>query len=153
MRLSFVIPARNEESYLPACRDSILEQTRDFDGGVEIIVVNNASTDRTREVALRYAGVTLVDVVRKGLPFAREAEFAACTEELVANIDADSRLMLDRAYSAAGRRSTSPRSPTDEHSQPLATKCLTDRVEPLSGDALVLEQIGSTLNVLEVVIA
>jgi len=92
MRLSFVIPAYNEESYLPACLESILEQTRDLDGAVEIIVVNNASTDRTREVALRYPGVTVVDELRKGLPFARQAGFAACTGELVANVDSDSRL-------------------------------------------------------------
>ena len=48
MRLSFVIPAYNEEAYLPACLESILAQTRDLGDQVEIIVVNNASTDRLR---------------------------------------------------------------------------------------------------------
>jgi glycosyltransferase involved in cell wall biosynthesis len=90
MRLSFVVPAYNEEAYLPACLESILHQI-DPDT-CEIIVVNNASTDRTREVALRYAGVTVVDEPRKGLTFARQAGFAASTGALIANVDADSRL-------------------------------------------------------------
>jgi glycosyltransferase involved in cell wall biosynthesis len=93
MRLSFVVPAYNEEAYLPACLESILDQTRDLPAGsTEIIVVNNASTDRTREVALSYPGVVVVDEPRKGLTFARQAGFAASTGELIANVDSDSRL-------------------------------------------------------------
>ena len=97
MRLSFVVPAYNEEAYLPACLDSILNQIDPRTTGLppdtcEIIVVNNASTDRTREVALRYPGVTVVDEPRKGLTFARQAGFAASTGALIANVDADSRL-------------------------------------------------------------
>jgi glycosyltransferase involved in cell wall biosynthesis len=87
-----VVPAYNEEAYLPACLESILAQTRDLGEPVEIIVVNNASTDRTREVALGYAGVRVVDEPRKGLTFARQAGFAASTGELIANVDSDSRL-------------------------------------------------------------
>lgn len=92
MRLSFVIPAYNEEAYLPACLDSVLAQTRELGDDVEIIVVNNASTDRTREVALKYPGVRVVDEPHKGLTFARQAGFAASTGELIANVDSDSRL-------------------------------------------------------------
>ena len=92
MRLSFVVPAYNEEAYLPACLDSILRQTAAFPGQTEIIVVNNASTDRTREVALSYPDVIVVDEPRKGLTFARQAGFAASSGDLIANVDADSRL-------------------------------------------------------------
>ena len=92
MRLSFVIPAYNEESYLPACLESIVAQTRGLGDDVEIIVVNNASSDRTREIALSFAGVTLVDEPRKGLTYARQAGFCASSGELIANVDADSRL-------------------------------------------------------------
>ncbi len=66
MRLSFVVPAYNEEAYLPACLESILAQTRELGDDVEIIVVNNASTDRTREVALGYPGVRVVDEPPRG---------------------------------------------------------------------------------------
>ncbi len=93
MRLSFVVPAYNEEAYLPACLESILSQITNLSADAcEIIVVNNASTDRTREVALRYPGVTVVDEPRKGLTFARQAGFAASSGGLIANVDADSRL-------------------------------------------------------------
>jgi glycosyltransferase involved in cell wall biosynthesis len=92
MDLSFVIPAFNEESYLAACIESILAQTNGCGAETEIIVVNNASTDDTREVALRYPQVKLVDEPRKGLPFARQAGFLASSGALVANVDSDSRL-------------------------------------------------------------
>jgi glycosyltransferase involved in cell wall biosynthesis len=93
MKLSFVVPAYNEESYLPACLESILAQIKDLPPQTaEIIVVNNASTDRTREVALSYPGVTVVDEPRKGLPYARQAGFCASTGELICNVDSDSRL-------------------------------------------------------------
>jgi glycosyltransferase involved in cell wall biosynthesis len=97
MRLSFVVPAYNEQEYLGDCLESILKQIpRDEKGGpaggVEIIVVNNASTDGTRDVALRYAGVRVVDEPRKGLTAARQAGFAASSGTLIANVDSDSRL-------------------------------------------------------------
>ena len=92
MRLSFVVPAYNEETYLPACLESILKQTQELGDSVEIIVVNNASTDRTREVALRFPGVRVVDEPRKGLTFARQAGLAVSKGELIANVDSDSRL-------------------------------------------------------------
>jgi glycosyltransferase involved in cell wall biosynthesis len=103
MVLSFVIPAFNEEAYLAECIDSILRQTRGLEDDVEIIVVNNASTDGTRDVALRYPEVRLVDEPRKGLPFARQAGFEASRGSLIANVDADSRLTpgwLERVFQA-----------------------------------------------------
>jgi glycosyltransferase involved in cell wall biosynthesis len=103
MVLSFVIPAYNEECYLAACIDSILQQTRSLEYPTEIIVVNNASTDATREVALRYPEVTLVDEPRKGLTHARQAGFLASRGALIANVDADSRLTpgwVDRVLAA-----------------------------------------------------
>jgi glycosyltransferase involved in cell wall biosynthesis len=92
MVLSFVIPAFNEEFYLADCIESILRQTRGLEQITEIIVVNNASSDGTREVALRYPRVRLVDEPHKGLTFARQAGFLASSGRLIANVDADSRL-------------------------------------------------------------
>jgi glycosyltransferase involved in cell wall biosynthesis len=91
--LSFVVPAFNEESYLDDCLEAILKQTCKLPAGqTEIVVVNNASTDRTREIALRYPGVIVVDEPRKGLTFARQAGFLNSSGTLIANVDADSRL-------------------------------------------------------------
>jgi glycosyltransferase involved in cell wall biosynthesis len=55
--VSIVIPARNEEANLAGCLQSLVSQTGvDF----EIIVVDDASTDRTREIASSFAGVRLI---------------------------------------------------------------------------------------------
>jgi hypothetical protein len=56
--VSVIVPARDEEACLGACLKSLVEQA-----GVafEIIVVDDASTDRTREIAESFAGVRVVD--------------------------------------------------------------------------------------------
>jgi glycosyltransferase involved in cell wall biosynthesis len=92
MKLSFVIPAYNEEALLRPCVHSIMAQLAQEGMDAEIIVVNNASTDRTREVAASLAGVRVVDEPHKGLVRARQAGFVAATGDLIANIDADTRL-------------------------------------------------------------
>ena len=89
MQLAFVIPAHNEEALIGNCLQSVLAEVRRSGRDVEIVVVNNASTDRTKEIAQSYAGVRVVDEMEKGLVAARDAGFRATTAELVANIDAD----------------------------------------------------------------
>lgn len=91
-KLSFVIPAYNEEKYLGDCLKSILLEIKDKKFDVEIIVANNASTDRTREIALSFPGVKVVDEPHKGLTWARQAGYLASEGELIANIDADTLL-------------------------------------------------------------
>jgi glycosyltransferase involved in cell wall biosynthesis len=93
MKISFVVPAYNEQALLPqsltAIRDEIARAGQVLGQDAEIIVVNNASTDRTREVAEAVEGVRVVDEPRKGLVQARWCGFEASTGELIANIDAD----------------------------------------------------------------
>lgn len=89
MKLSIVIPAYNEEGSLGPCLQSILAEVSRSRVNAEVVMVNNASTDRTREVALSYSGVIVVDEPRKGLSRARQAGFVASSGDLVANIDAD----------------------------------------------------------------
>ena len=92
MRVSFVVPAYNEVAYLGQCLESILRETESARISTEILVVNNASTDGTRELAMRYPGVRVIDQPIKGLTQARQAGFLASRGELIANVDADSRL-------------------------------------------------------------
>ncbi len=101
MKLTFAIPAYNEEKQIGGCLESVLKETAGKHYDVEIIVVNNASSDRTSEVALSYPGVRVVDQPKKGLTWARHAGYLAATGELIANIDADTRLpkgWLDRVF-------------------------------------------------------
>ncbi|MBU6500586.1 MAG: glycosyltransferase family 2 protein [Patescibacteria group bacterium] len=92
MKLSFVIPAYNEEKYVGRCLDSILKELRDSDYDAEIIVVDNASTDGTRLAAEKYPGVKVVYEPNKGLVRARRAGFLAANGDLIANVDADTVL-------------------------------------------------------------
>ncbi len=55
--VSVIIPARNEEACLGACLASLVAQT---EVSREIIVVDDSSTDRTREVARSFPEVRLV---------------------------------------------------------------------------------------------
>ncbi len=92
MKLSIIIPAYNEEHYIGACLDAISHTIPGHEKNVEVIVVNNASTDGTRAVVERYPFVRIVDESAKGLVRARRAGYLASTGELIANIDADTRM-------------------------------------------------------------
>ncbi len=92
MKLSFVIPAYNEENYIGQCLQSIFDEAKGKGYDMEIIVVNNASIDRTKEIALSFPGVKVVDEMKKGLVQARKAGYEAASGDLIANIDADTRL-------------------------------------------------------------
>lgn len=91
-KLSFVIPAYNEEHYLGDCLDSIIKQRDALPYNTEIIVVNNSSTDRTEAIAKSHKGVRVVLEKQKGLVHARQAGFLAATGDIIANVDADTRL-------------------------------------------------------------
>lgn len=61
MRISIVIPTKNEEQYLPKLLTSIQQQTeKDY----EVIVADAGSTDHTREVATQFGA----QVVEGGMP-------------------------------------------------------------------------------------
>jgi glycosyltransferase involved in cell wall biosynthesis len=92
MKLSFVIPAWNEEKYIARALDSVTHHARKSGHDIEIIVVDNASHDRTGEIARHFSNVIVVDEPRKGLPQARQAGFLASSGDLIANMDADSIL-------------------------------------------------------------
>ena len=51
MQLAFVIPAFNEEGLIGRCLESVTKRVKQSGVKCEIIVVNNASTDRTKEIA------------------------------------------------------------------------------------------------------
>jgi glycosyltransferase involved in cell wall biosynthesis len=91
LRLSVIVCAHNEARYVAACLHSVLAQTRPPD---ELLVVDNASTDETRAVALQIPNVRVVDEPRKGLVFAREAGRRAAAGDVLVYLDADCRAPL-----------------------------------------------------------
>jgi glycosyltransferase involved in cell wall biosynthesis len=90
VKISLVIPAHNEQKLLGGCLDAAFNASR---GRLsEIIVVDNASDDRTAEIATARRGVRLISEHQKGLVLARERGRLAATGDLIAYIDADSRI-------------------------------------------------------------
>lgn len=85
--ISLIIPAYNEEAYLPACLDAVMANVAGK--AMEIIVVDNNSTDGTKAVVERYPGVRYVFEARKGITRARQAGFEAARGEILAYVDAD----------------------------------------------------------------
>lgn len=93
MEISLVIPAHNEAEYIGPCIESVLQHAAGK--FKEIVVVDNASTDGTGDVARSYAGVTVVREERKGLTRARQTGLEATTAPYIAYMDGDSRLPED----------------------------------------------------------
>jgi glycosyltransferase involved in cell wall biosynthesis len=92
MKLSVIIPCYNGESTLADQLDALAGQT--WSEPWEVIVINNASTDRSREIALQYVdkipNYRVVDAFeRRGLSYARNTGVALAKAEAVVFCDAD----------------------------------------------------------------
>jgi glycosyltransferase involved in cell wall biosynthesis len=85
--ISLIIPAYNEEAYLGACLDSVMANIAGK--ALEVIVVDNNSTDGTRAVAQRYPAVTYVFEPEKGITRARQRGFLTAKGDILAYVDAD----------------------------------------------------------------
>lgn len=87
--ISVVIPAYNAEQTLARCLDGLLAQTAPR-GSYEIIVVDDGSTDATREIAQASASVRVLTQANRGAGAARNLGAQNARGEIVLFIDADS---------------------------------------------------------------
>jgi glycosyltransferase involved in cell wall biosynthesis len=86
--ISIIIPAYNEESYLPHCLQGVFELEYPKDR-MEVIVVDNESTDRTKEIALSY-GCRVLDKPEGTIASVRNFGVReAISNEYIAFIDSD----------------------------------------------------------------
>ena len=89
MKLSFVIPAHNEENYVGNCIVSIQNELERSSREAEIIVIDNASTDKTAETAKKHKNVRVISEPTKGLVHARQKGLKEAGGDLLAYLDAD----------------------------------------------------------------
>ena len=84
--VSVIIPCYNHGHYLPEAIESVLGQTY---GQVEVVVVDDGSTDNTREAAARYPQVRYVHQHNQGLSATRNTGVRHSRGELLVFLDAD----------------------------------------------------------------
>lgn len=94
--ISVIIPAYNVEEWLPRCLDSVLEQTYKY---LQIIVINDGSTDSTGQIIERYAkqDTRIVPVHQEnvGLVKTRECGIELAEGEFVTFVDGDDAIVCD----------------------------------------------------------
>jgi glycosyltransferase involved in cell wall biosynthesis len=95
--LSFIVPAYNEELELPATIAAIAEAAQDHQ--YEIIVVDDASSDATAEIA-RDAGADVVSINRRQIAAARNAGARHAGGDILFFVDADTRINEKHAAGA-----------------------------------------------------
>ena len=87
LQISVIIPAHNEERYIVKTLQSVHQQ--DF-SDYEILVIANACTDKTIEIAAKYAKVYATK--RKGVSLAKNIGAAKAKGEILVFLDADTNL-------------------------------------------------------------
>ena len=97
--ISFIIPAYNEEQLLGRTLTALTAAARALAEPFEIIVVDDASTDRTAAIA-REHGARVVSVAHRQISATRNAGARAATGEMFLFIDADT-VVNERAVAAA----------------------------------------------------
>lgn len=89
--ISVIIPARNEQDYLPLCLDAIERAKQHAQATLEIIVVLNRCTDNTEQIALA-RGCILARDDRKNLACIRNSGVKLAQHEIIVTVDADSTI-------------------------------------------------------------
>ena len=96
MKISVIVPVYNVSEYLSKCLDSILGQTFK---SIEIIVVNDGSTDNSEEIVKeyqnRYMNIKYFYKENGGLSSARNYGLEYASGEYVAFIDSDDFISFD----------------------------------------------------------
>lgn len=89
-KVSIIIPIYNAESYLSRAIESVQNQTLK---DIEIILVNDGSTDRSLAICEEYRDkdkrIKLIDIVNSGVSVARNTGMEIATGDYIGFIDAD----------------------------------------------------------------
>ena len=96
-KLSVIIPVYNMEKYLTRCLNSVTKQTL-ID--IEIICVNDGSTDKSQEILEQYAKkdnrIKIIKIENSGQAVARNTGISAATGEYLGFVDSDD--WIDKNY-------------------------------------------------------
>ena len=91
--ISVIIPTYNRAHILPRALDSVLAQTQ---LPIEIIVVNDGSTDGTKSVLSNYPGLKIIDQQHSGVSAARNIGLEHTNGEWIAFLDSDDEWLPEK---------------------------------------------------------
>ena len=91
--ISVIIPTYNRAHILPRALDSVLAQTQ---LPIEIIVVNDGSTDGTKSVLSNYTGLKIIDQQHSGVSAARNIGLEHTNGEWIAFLDSDDEWLPEK---------------------------------------------------------
>jgi cellulose synthase/poly-beta-1,6-N-acetylglucosamine synthase-like glycosyltransferase len=97
--LSFIVPAYNEELELPATLTAIRHAAASVEQGHEIIVADDASNDRTVEIANEFSA-RVVAIERRQIAAARNAGGRVARGDVLFFVDADTRISATHVTAA-----------------------------------------------------
>ena len=103
--VSIVIPCYNQGRFLAEAIESARRQAYPH---IEIVVVDDGSTDQTASIAQRYSGVTYIAQTNSGAAAARNAGLEESRGEYVIFLDADDRLLPHAVTSSVDYLSVHP---------------------------------------------
>lgn len=93
IRVSVIVPVYNAEKTIERCIESLLCQTLE---GLEIIAVNDGSTDNTKEILDSYKDrIVVINQKNSGQGMARNAGINAANGEYIGFLDADDTVCSD----------------------------------------------------------
>ena len=105
IKISVIVPVYNVENYLSECIDSLINQTFN---DIEIILINDGSTDRSGEICRKYSEndnrILFIDKKNEGVSIARNTGLSIAKGEYIAFVDSDDfidRNMLKIMYDKA----------------------------------------------------
>lgn len=90
-RLSFIVPAHNEEHELPQTLRALLRAADAAGETYELIVVDDASTDATADIARKF-GARVIPIERRQIAATRNAGARAARGEVLFFVDADTHI-------------------------------------------------------------
>ena len=97
---SIITAFYNTELYLAECIDSVINQSLDFKKNVQLILVDDGSSDDSTEIALKYRdlypeNIILLSQENKGPSSARNLGLEYATGKYVNFLDSDDKLELN----------------------------------------------------------
>ena len=135
--ISVIVPIYNTEMFLKKCIDSLLNQSYP---NLEIILVNDGSTDHSLDICKEYAdknkNVVVINQENRGVSVARNRGIEASTGEYITFVDSDDQLIFDaieKMYEICELKKVDIVSCKMERENPCIVDNINETVEVLNG--------------------